>query len=84
MPWRWKQRCSAVQRGAGQVRNRDLQRVQAIVQGQERVLTKGHGDGFLRGAEHRRYRFRAHARIPHAGALAPRGRRFRIGAVARS
>ena len=77
-----------VQRGAGPVRNRGLPRLQAIVPGQERMPPEGHGEGFLLGAAHRRYlcryRFRAHARIPHAGALAPRGRRFRIGAVARS
>ena len=74
---------AAVQRGAGQVRNRGLQRVQDIVQSQERVPTKGHGDGFLLGAEHRRNRFRAHARIPHAGALAPLGHRFWVDALAR-
>ena len=44
---------AAVQRRARQVRNRGLQRVQAIVQGQERVPAKGHGNGFLPGTKHR-------------------------------
>ncbi len=74
---------AAVQRGAGQARNRGLQRVEAIVQGQQRVPTKGHGDGFLLGAEHRRHRLRAHARIGCGRTLAPLGHRFGVDAVAR-
>ena len=75
---------TAMQRRARQVRNRGLQRVEAIIQHQQGVPPKGHGDGFLRGREHRRSRFGAHARIGCDGALAPFGHRFRIDAVTAS
>ena len=64
---------AAVQRRPRQVRNDGLQRARAIVQCQPGVPAKGHGDGFLPGAKHRRHRFRPRARIQDAGALAPFG-----------
>ena len=72
---------TAVQHRARQVRNRGLQRVEAIVQRQQRMPTKGHGNGFLLSAEHRRTRFRPHARIHYAGAFAPLGYGPRVDAV---
>ena len=72
---------AAVQRRARQVQNRGLQRVEANVERQQGVPTKGHGNGFLLGAEHRRNRLRPHACIQHGGALAPLGHRLGGDAV---
>jgi hypothetical protein len=73
---------TAVQRRVRQVRNRGLQRVQAVVQRQQGMLAKGYGNSFLLGAEHRRRRFGAYASVLNGGPLAPLGHRFRIDAEA--
>jgi hypothetical protein len=75
---------ATMQRRAGQVWDRGLPRVQAIIQGQQRMPAEGYGHGFLLGAEHRRNRFRPPARIQHTGAFAPLGYGLRMDAVARS
>ena len=65
------------------MRNRGLPRLEAIIQRQERVAPKGHGDGLLLGAEPRRSRFGAHPGSLDGGALAPLGHRFGVDTVAR-
>ena len=72
----------AVQRRAGEVRNRFLQGVQAVIQGQLRVLAEGHGNGFLRGHKHCRGRFGSHPGIGRGGTATPLGHRFGVDAVA--
>jgi hypothetical protein len=65
------------------VRNCGLQRVEAIVQRQQRVPAKGHGDGLLLGTEHRGNWLRAHTGIGCSRTIAPLGHRFRVDAEAR-
>lgn len=75
---------TAVLRRARELRNRGLQRVEAIIKRQERVAMERHGNGIFFRREYRRSWRGAHARVLDRGALAPLGRRFRVDAVARS
>jgi hypothetical protein len=63
---------AAVQRGSGQVRDRGLQGVEAVVQRLQGVSAKGDDHRLLLGREHRRVRrLRPLSCIMHEGALAP-------------
>jgi len=63
---------TAMQRRAGQVRDGGLERVQAVVEQQQRVPAEGNDDRLLFGREHRRARrLRSHHRVMHEGTLAP-------------
>ena len=73
---------TAVQGRARQVRNRGLQRVQAVVERQQRVLPKSDGHRLLLDGEHGRGRHRPHRGVRCGRAFAPFGNRFRIDAVA--
>ena len=72
----------AVQGRAGEVGNRFLQGVEAVIEGQLRVLTKGHRNGLVRRREHRRGGFGAHGGIGRGRAATPFSHRFGVDPVA--
>src|SRR6266849_5760155 len=76
---------AAVQRRAGQVGDRRLQRVEAIVERQERVLPKGNDDRLLLDRQHCRLRaFGAGRQVCDRAAASPRGDGLRVDPVAPS
>jgi hypothetical protein len=70
---------TAMQRRAGQVRNRCLQSMEAVIEGQQSMPAEGKDDGLLL---HRQNRgagmLRAGAKIAHRAAFPPLGHRLRI------
>ncbi len=65
---------TAVQGRAGEMRDRCLQRVQAIIKGQQRMLAKGHDDGLLLNRQDRRPgRFRPRRLVAHRASFLPFG-----------
>src|ERR1019366_5624323 len=74
---------AAVQRGARQVRNRRLERIEAIVQRQERVPAKGNDDGLFLDRQHRGLCIRgAGGKITDRTAFLPLGHGLLVDAVA--
>ena len=74
---------TAVQRRAGQVRDRRLQGIETIVQRQQRVPAKRDDDGLLSGRQHGRLRvLRTCRQIGDRGPLAPLGHGLLIDPVA--
>lgn len=74
---------AAVQRRAGQVRNGGLQRVEAVVERQERVTPKGYHDRFVLRRPHRRTRIlRTRTLIGNRGPLPPLRDRLLVDPVA--
>jgi len=72
-----------VQAGAGQVRDRGLERVKAVVQRQQRVAPERDDDGLLVKGQHRGARLlRTGAFVLDRGALLPLGNGLRVDAVA--
>ena len=72
-----------MQRGPRQVGNRRLQRVEAIIEGQERASTELDDQRFLVGRQHRRVRhLRPHRTVLEACAPPPLGHRLGIDPVA--
>src|ERR1019366_4408307 len=66
----------------GQLRDRDLQRIQAIVERQQCVLAKGDDDGLLLHGQNRRpWRLRSGRKVGHRATLAPLGHRLGVDAV---
>src|SRR4029077_7554703 len=73
---------ATMQGRARQARNGRLERIQAVVQSQQRVFAKGDSQGLLLGRQHRRaWRSRPHRRIVHECSLAPLGHGLVIQAV---
>ena len=54
---------AAMQSGASELRNRGLQRIEAIVERQQGVFAESHDDGFLLGAQRGGARLRPHRRV---------------------
>jgi len=73
---------TAVQGRPAQVRNRLLEGVEAVVEGQEGLLTEQDDGRFLGGREDRRGGFGAAHGLFRARALAPFGHRFGVDAEA--
>src|SRR5215217_263911 len=74
---------AAMQTGARQVRDRGLERIEAVIQRQERVPPKGNNDGLLLGREHGRARLLGtSALVLDRRALLPLGDGFRVYPVA--
>ncbi len=74
---------TTMKRIAGELRDRGLQGVQAVVERQERVLAKRHYDGFLLDRQNRRSRNGGTRPVIHRGlALLPLGDGLRVDAVA--
>lgn len=74
---------TAMQRGAGQLRDGGLERVEAVIQRQQRVLAKGDDDGFLFQRKHRGMRrFRTRWKIGYGTTLPPLGHCLGVDAVA--
>jgi hypothetical protein len=74
---------TAVQRRARQVRNGRLQRIETIVERQERMLSEGDDDGLFLERQNRRFRlFRAGRKIGNRRSLLPLGNRLLIDPVA--
>ena len=64
------------------MRDGGLQRIEAIIERQQRVLAESHGDGLVLDGQDRRARvLRPHGRIVDEGPLLPLGDRLRINAV---
>ena len=73
---------ASVKRGAGELRNRRLESVEAVVQRQQRVLAKRHDDGLLLHRKNRRSRNGwAGSAIGGGLALLPLGDRLLVDAV---
>src|SRR6185369_9440646 len=63
---------TAVEAGAGQVRDTRLKGVEAVVEREQRPLTEGYNDGFLLRSEHGRARLtRPHRGVRDGSPLAP-------------
>jgi hypothetical protein len=78
MPWLQ----ASVQRGSRQVRNRGLQRVEAIVERQQRVPSEGDDDRFLLDRQDRRFDvLRAGWEVAEGGTLLPFGDRPGVDAM---
>src|ERR1039458_2194767 len=74
---------AAVQRGSRQARDRRLERIEAIVQRQERVPAKGNDDGLFLDRQHRGFYIRgAGGMIADRTALLPLGHGLLVDAVA--
>lgn len=74
---------AAVQRGARQVRDRRLQRIEAVIKRQQRVAPESNDNGFLLDGEDRRSRLlRAGRKVRDRRSLAPLGNGLLIEAVA--
>ena len=71
---------TAVQGRAPEVRNGLLERVKAVIQGQERLLTEQDDGGFFGRREHGGSGGRTAHGLVGTRALAPLGHRFRINA----
>ena len=73
---------TAVQGGAGELRDSGLQGVETVVQGQERVLAEGHANSLFLDAQRRGASlFRPHGRIMCKRSLAPLLNRLRVQVV---
>ena len=73
---------ASVQRGTGQVRDRGLQRIKAVIERQQRMAPEGNNCGLLFGCQHRGADdLGTHRRIVHEGSLAPLGNRLLVEPV---
>jgi hypothetical protein len=72
-----------VQAGAGQVRNGGLEGVEAVVEGQQRVMAEGHDDGLILDRQDCRSAvLRVSTAVEDGGSLPPLGHRLRVDPVA--